>query len=107
MVLERLPSPPSCVSELERATQRDQQDLLTYLITMEYENLLVTKGPFNSIFTRRKAEGFSIDCKPENRTLLASGLILVKVLAGKEPALVCLDLRAGRKVDAFRFGIRA
>ncbi|VUC31308.1 unnamed protein product [Clonostachys rosea] len=85
------------LSELHSVTGVDEQDLLTYLITMEYENVLVTKGPFNSIFTRRKAEGFSIDCKPEVRTLLASGLILIKVLSSKEPALVCLDLRAGTK----------
>jgi hypothetical protein len=73
----------------------DEQDLLTYLIITEWENVLVTKGPFNSVFMRRDAHGFSIDCKPEMSTLLASGLIFFKVLAGKEPALVCLDLRAG------------
>ncbi|KAH7304219.1 hypothetical protein B0I35DRAFT_445714 [Stachybotrys elegans] len=83
------------LSELRAVTGIGEQDLLTYLITTEYENVLVTKGPFNSIFTRRDAQGFSIDCKPEMRTLLASGIIFVKVLVGKEPALVCLDLRAG------------
>lgn len=86
------------LSELQAVTGADEQDLITYLITMEYENVLCTSGPHNSIFARRQGSGspgFSIDVKPQLRTLLASGLIFVKVLMRKEPTLVCLDFRAG------------
>ncbi|KAH7012564.1 uncharacterized protein B0I36DRAFT_339684 [Microdochium trichocladiopsis] len=87
------------LSELHAVTGVDEQDLLAYLLTMEYENVLRTSGPHNSVFMRRAgpAEGFSIDVKPQMRTLLGAGLIFVKVLLRKEPTLVCLDFRAGLK----------
>ncbi|KAH8658430.1 hypothetical protein BX600DRAFT_469107 [Xylariales sp. PMI_506] len=85
------------LSELHAVTGVDEQDLLVYLLTMEYENVLKTKGPHNVMFKRREAHGFSIDCKPKVRTLLAAGIIFIKVLVRKEPVLICLDLRAGSK----------
>ncbi|KAH8885811.1 hypothetical protein GQ53DRAFT_603004, partial [Thozetella sp. PMI_491] len=78
------------LSELHAVTGVDEQDLLVYLLTMEYENVLKTKGPHNSIFMRREPQGFSIDVKPEVRTLLAAGIIFIKVSVRKEPVLICL-----------------
>ncbi|KAF6817576.1 hypothetical protein CSOJ01_02286 [Colletotrichum sojae] len=85
----------SLVSELERVTGVDAQDIMEYLLAKESYTILDTKGPFNRLFTRRYDDGFSIDVKMELRTLIASGIIVVKMATHMGPALVCLDIRRG------------
>ncbi|KAF6835423.1 hypothetical protein CPLU01_04294 [Colletotrichum plurivorum] len=87
--------PCRSVSELERVTGVDAQDIMEYLLAKESYTILDTKGPFNRLFTRRSTDGFSIDVKMELRTLVASGIIVVKVATHMGPALVCLDIRTG------------
>ncbi|KAK3349882.1 hypothetical protein B0T25DRAFT_250760 [Lasiosphaeria hispida] len=93
------------LSELRAVTGANEQDLILYLLTNEQENVLVTRGPYNRLFTRKGDSGFSIDVKPEVRTLVAAGIILVKVaLRNGSPALVCFDLRRvgeGRDTSIF------
>jgi hypothetical protein len=86
------------LSELHAVTGANEQDLYLYLLTKESESVLVTRGPYNKMFVRKEdhgSGGFSIDIKPEVRTLVAAGLILVKVSIQDGSALVCLDLRRG------------
>ncbi|KAF6835378.1 hypothetical protein CMUS01_05791 [Colletotrichum musicola] len=87
--------PCRSVSELERVTGVDAQDIMEYLLAKESYTILDTKGPFNRLFMRRYDDGFSIDVKMELRTLVASGIIVVKVATHMGPALVCLDIRRG------------
>lgn len=86
------------LSELQAVTGIDAQALLVHLLTTESENVMVAAGPYNKVFARRGAagDGFKVDIKPEIRTLLAAGLVFVKVSTHHEgTALVCLDLRSG------------
>ncbi|ROT37781.1 hypothetical protein SODALDRAFT_333534 [Sodiomyces alkalinus F11] len=87
------------LSELRAVTSANEQDLILYLLTKEPESVLITRGPYNRLFTRKEeqafAGGFSIDIKPEVRTLVAAGLIFVVVALRHGTALVCLDLRRG------------
>ena len=86
------------LSELQAVTGIDAQALLVHLLATESENVLVAAGPYNKVFTRRGAagDGFKVDIKPEIRTLLAAGLVFVKVSTHHQgTALVCLDLRSG------------
>jgi hypothetical protein len=94
------------LSELRAVTGANEQDLLVYLLTKESENVLITKGPYNKMFTRKGDDGFSIDVKPEVGTLVASGLIFVKVSMSRGTALVCLDLRIGSEKREVRTAIR-
>ncbi|KAK0627550.1 hypothetical protein B0T14DRAFT_512852 [Immersiella caudata] len=86
------------LSELRAVTGANEQDLYLYLLTKESETALITRGPYNKMFVRKEEHssgGFSIDIKPEIRTLVAAGLILIKVSMQDGSALVCLDLRRG------------
>ncbi|CAK7211049.1 hypothetical protein SEUCBS140593_001036 [Sporothrix eucalyptigena] len=86
------------LSELQAVTGIDAQALLVHLLATESENVLVAAGPYNKVFARRGAagDGFKVDIKPEIRTLLAAGLVFVKVSTHHQgTALVCLDLRSG------------
>lgn len=97
------------LSELRAVTGANEQDLYLYLLTKESETVLVSRGPYNKMFTRREGHssgGFSIDIKPEVRTLVAAGLILVKVSMQDGSALVCLDLRRGSEKRDVRMSIR-
>ncbi|KDN63503.1 hypothetical protein CSUB01_11836, partial [Colletotrichum sublineola] len=87
--------PCRSVSELHTVTGVDEQDIMEYLLAKEPYTILITKGPFNRTFTRRSNEGFSIDAKMELHTLVASGIIVLKVATQMGPALVCLDIRRG------------
>ncbi|KAK0707385.1 hypothetical protein B0H67DRAFT_452392, partial [Lasiosphaeris hirsuta] len=49
------------LSELRAVTGANEQDLILYLLTNEQENVLVTRGPYNRLFTRKGDAGFSID----------------------------------------------
>jgi hypothetical protein len=96
------------LSELAAVTQANEQDLILYLLTKESENVLITKGPYNKMFTRKvnATNGFSIDIKPEVRTLVAAGLVFVKISMSEGSALVCLDLRRGSEKREVRTAVR-
>ncbi|KAK1948917.1 hypothetical protein LY78DRAFT_732495 [Colletotrichum sublineola] len=79
--------PCRSVSELHTVTGVDEQDIMEYLLAKEPYTILITKGPFNRTFTRRSNEGFSIDAKMELHTLVASGIIVLKVATQMGPAL--------------------
>ncbi|KAL0929324.1 uncharacterized protein CTRU02_215730 [Colletotrichum truncatum] len=87
--------PCRSVSELQMVTGVDAQDIMEYLLAKESYTILDTKGPFNRLFSRRYDDGFSIDVKMELRTLVASGIIVIKVATNMGPGLVCLDVRRG------------
>ena len=94
------------LSELQAVTGANEQDLILYLLTKESESVLVTRGPYNKVFTRKRDTGFSIDIKAEVRTLVSAGLIFVKVSMRDGSALVCLDLRRGSEKQEVRRWIR-
>jgi len=90
--------PCRSVSELQTVTGVDAQEIIEYLLSTELYTILVTKGPYNRPFVRKNndgGDGFSIDIKSNLRTLLASGIIVVKVAGRQGPALLCMDLRRG------------
>lgn len=70
----------------------DAQDVLIYLLHNEWTTRLATRGPYNKPFRRVHDEGFSIDEKIELRSLLLSGVIVLKVLSQNGPALVCTHI---------------
>ncbi|RPA84407.1 hypothetical protein BJ508DRAFT_236344 [Ascobolus immersus RN42] len=87
------------VSELQNTTGINDQLILAKLLHDEENNMLVTTGPYNTVFRRRSGtgekavEGFSIDTPIHSRTLLRSGIILLRVQTPDGAALVCLDAR--------------
>ncbi|KAI0413324.1 hypothetical protein F5X98DRAFT_390954 [Xylaria grammica] len=87
------------VSELSSITGYSDQLILAKLLHDEKESILVTRGPYNSVFERRaerNGDGFSIDLPVKTRTLLLSGLTMLKVQTPLGYGLVCLDARRGR-----------
>ncbi|KAG4416427.1 hypothetical protein IFR04_010473 [Cadophora malorum] len=84
------------VSELSSVSGVSEQDIITYLLHNEQSTILNTKGPYNAVFLRQGNEGFAIDVKPLLRTMLRSGLIVVKVATLHGPALVSLNVRKGK-----------
>ncbi len=88
--------PCRSVTELQAATGIDAQQIVEFLLSKESSTILITKGPFNKPFTRKKDDAFSIDVKIRLDTLVASGIIPVKVASAVGgPGLACLDLREG------------
>ncbi|KAL6365363.1 hypothetical protein LRP88_01353 [Fusarium phalaenopsidis] len=90
------------VSELSSVTGIDDQLILARLLQQESGTPLQTRGPFNTVFSRKASggDGFSIDQPLSIRTMLLSGLIMIQVQAiyhGK--FLVCLDLRRGTEFN--------
>lgn len=84
------------VSELQAVTGISAQMIIAKLLHDESGGgILVTRGPYNSVFRRRSNEGFSIDRPISPTTMLMSGLTPLKVLTPKGQALVCLDARRG------------
>ncbi|KAK1845494.1 hypothetical protein CCHR01_11869 [Colletotrichum chrysophilum] len=84
------------VQELSDVTGLDPQDILAFLLSSEIDGILLTGGPFKKAFSRcSEIDGFSIDVKPNLRTLLASGIILIDVLTLEGPALLWLRLVPG------------
>ncbi|KAI1741350.1 hypothetical protein F4680DRAFT_416540 [Xylaria scruposa] len=87
------------VSELSSMTGYSDQLILAKLIHDERNSILITQGPYNSVFERRAEKngaGFSIDLPVKTRTLLLSGLTMLKVQTPLGHGLVCLDARRGR-----------
>jgi hypothetical protein len=85
------------VSELQSVTGINDQLIMAKLLHDERGTILNTRGPYNSVFQRKSEDGsgFSIDRPLNTRTLLLSGLTLMKVMTAQGHALVCLDARRG------------
>lgn len=87
------------VSELAATTQMDEQVIIAKLLHDDCgDGILVTRGPFNSVFRRQAGnseDGFSIDVKIKPSTLILSGLAPLKVVTPRGHAIVCLDHRRG------------
>jgi hypothetical protein len=107
------------VSELSEISGIDSQLIVLYLLRREWNTRLVTDGPYNSMFHRtmepkkkRKKKtkidesnkdeavrihrkGFSIDIPLNVDTMLAGGIIPIKVQDGSGDILICLDGRKG------------
>lgn len=81
------------ISELHSVdTKINDQDVIAFLLYNEASIRLWTRGPYNKPFRRRSGDGFSIDVKPELRTLFLGGYIIIKVLSEKGTALICSPL---------------
>lgn len=90
------------VSELRAVTGINDQLIIAKLIYDEQESVLHTRGPYNAVFLRKSkdgAGGFSIDIPVNNKTLLLSGLSMLKVETPLGHALVCLDARRGTELS--------
>ncbi|KAI0100107.1 hypothetical protein GGR51DRAFT_564515 [Nemania sp. FL0031] len=75
------------------------------LLHDEKESILITRGPYNSVFERRaekNGDGFSIDIPVRTRTMLVSGLTMLKVETPLGHGLVCLDARRGNGYSIVR-----
>ncbi|KAK4201839.1 hypothetical protein QBC40DRAFT_323004 [Triangularia verruculosa] len=90
--------PCRSTTELVAVTEVSAQEILEYLLSNEHYTILIVKGPYHRSFTRQSdagGGGFSIDVRIELRTLIASGIIVVKVTGRQGHGLVCMDLRRG------------
>ncbi|KAK0613660.1 hypothetical protein B0T14DRAFT_526673 [Immersiella caudata] len=86
------------VSELAATTGMDEQVIIAKLLHDDGgDSIMVTKGPFNSVFRRQSGsdDGFSINVKIKPITLILSGLAPLKVVTPRGHAIVCLDHRRG------------
>ncbi|KAI0383903.1 hypothetical protein F5Y04DRAFT_249960 [Hypomontagnella monticulosa] len=86
------------VSELAATTGIDEQVIIAKLLHDDCgDGILVTRGPFNSVFRRQanSEDGFSINVKIKPITLILSGLAPLKVVTPRGHAIVCLDHRRG------------
>ncbi|KAK1854070.1 hypothetical protein CCHR01_03263 [Colletotrichum chrysophilum] len=84
------------VCEVANVSELSQQEVLAYLLSSESHQMLRTSGPFQKVFAKSAVEnGFSIDVNPDIQTLLASGIITVKILTIDGEALVWLRLIPG------------
>ncbi|KAB2569096.1 hypothetical protein DBV05_g12231 [Lasiodiplodia theobromae] len=87
------------VSELHAVTGINEQLIVAKLLHDEGgHSILKVRGPYNSVFLNKSDDGFSIDCPPDLRTLLLSGLTPLKVITPRGYALVCLDGRRGTEL---------
>lgn len=83
------------LSELASVTGVDPQIILYKLLIDERRNILNTRGPYNSMFTRRNEGGFAIDVPILTSTLYASGFVLFICLGTEGQQLICEDARPG------------
>lgn len=87
------------LSELHAVTGINEQLIVAKLLHDEGgHSILKVRGPYNSVFLNKSADGFSIDCPPDLRTLLLSGLTPLKVITPRGYALVFLDGRRGTEL---------
>ncbi|KAK1240273.1 hypothetical protein MKX08_007715 [Trichoderma sp. CBMAI-0020] len=88
------------VSELHAISGINEQFIMAKLLHDERGGSeLKTRGPYNKAFLQRDStDGFSIDCPLQMKTLLLSGLIMLKVVTPRGHALVCLDARRGTEL---------
>lgn len=87
------------VSELASAAGLHEQLVMAKLLHDDCGgSILLTRGPYNSVFRNQAngtGDGFSIDRPISAATLMLSGLALLKVVAPRGHAIVCLDHRRG------------
>ncbi|KAI0878836.1 hypothetical protein GGS24DRAFT_486997 [Hypoxylon argillaceum] len=87
------------ISELASATGVHEQLIMAKLLHDDYGgSILLTRGPYNSVFRNQANDGgngFSINQPISAATLMLSGLALLKVVAPRGHAIVCLDYRRG------------
>ncbi|GAP90246.1 hypothetical protein SAMD00023353_4201030 [Rosellinia necatrix] len=88
------------VSELVSASGVGEQLVMAKLLHDDCggRSILLTRGPYNSVFRNQTDDvgnGFSIDRPISAMTLMLSGLALLKVVAPRGHAIVCLDHRRG------------
>lgn len=102
------------VQELSRASKVPQQVLLLHLYrtacSRASRTKLRTRGPYNGIFPMRgrdQAHGFAIDCAFTMETLLASGLLVLKVNGFDGVSLVCIGGRGGLESGGWQFGCQS
>jgi len=90
------------VAELRAVTGINDQLITAKLLHDEQDSVLTTRGPFNIVFLRKSTDGsrgFAIDVPIQNKTLLLSGLIMIKVETPLGHSLVCLDVRRGTELS--------
>lgn len=113
------------VTELKAVTGIGDQLIIAKLLHDEQESVLKTRGPYNHVFLRKLGGqaagksngdgggmlpatgsggdggggGFSIDVPVTTKTLLLSGLSMLKVETPLGHALVCLDARRGTELS--------
>jgi hypothetical protein len=83
------------LSELANVTNCDPQIIIHRLLIDERQNILNTRGPYNSMFTRKDNGGFAIDVPTLTSTLYASGFVLFVCLNTTGQRLICQDARPG------------
>ena len=86
------------VSDLADVTGVRPQTVLTKLLHNESKTTLITRGPYNGMFSRKadhSAPGFSIDVAVHLRTMLLSGFVIFKVLSDAGEHLIVLNARKG------------
>ncbi|KAK5653609.1 hypothetical protein OQA88_8638 [Cercophora sp. LCS_1] len=97
IVVALLPGPGTAPLELLIKVMQHEEiasiTILAYLLHNENSSILQTRGPFNTAFIKNADDGFSIDVKPELRTLLFSGIAPLKVSTYRGLGVVCLNLR--------------
>ncbi|KAI5841126.1 hypothetical protein DFP73DRAFT_556872 [Morchella snyderi] len=87
------------VSELQSVTGINNQLIMAEILHDERRTILNTRGPYFSVI-RKMAAGFSIDRPLTTRTLLLSGLTMLKVMTPQGHALVCLDAQRETDLEA-------
>ncbi|KAJ4197256.1 hypothetical protein NW767_009148 [Fusarium falciforme] len=90
------------VSELSSVTGVNEQLILAKLLQDESISVLQTRGPYNTVFSRKSEDGFSIDRPLSTWTMLLSGLIMIEVDSARGRSLVCLDLRRATKFEVIK-----
>lgn len=89
----RFKLPCKSVTQLSSASGIHPQVILNYLLHNEESTILWTIAPFNGQFRKNTSGiGFSIDVKQSVRSLILSGLVLVKVATMEGPVLMCLRI---------------
>ena len=83
------------IKEVCDASGISPQTILMYLLLNEKKTVLRTRGPYNGIFSRQTPDssGFTINEPTHISTMMASGLVVLKVLNAFGELLVCLDVR--------------
>ncbi|KAK1489732.1 hypothetical protein CCUS01_14676 [Colletotrichum cuscutae] len=79
------------ISEVHSVTGINPQILLGILLRRQSQVFLKTRGPFNTLFTRKAEDGFSIDVPLHTRTVISGGYIFVRVDSMSGPALIAVD----------------
>lgn len=90
------------ITDLADVTGVDEQKILMKLLHNERSLSLLTRGPYNGMFSKQSespSEGFSIDEPVKLSTMLKSGFIILKVISHQGEHIVCLDARKGSHLD--------